>query len=89
MNKESIIFINIMHFILTIEQLIAVFNVDMNNVLITHRVLSTRFINVEIEKIDLLLCAVAYAVVLYVLSFIKIRVHKLVLLIDQKYLFHY
>jgi len=46
MNKEIIIFINIVHFILTIEQLIAVFNVDMNNVLITHRVLSTRLIDV-------------------------------------------
>jgi len=40
MNKEIIIFINIVHFILTIEQLTAVFNVDMNNVLITH-ILST------------------------------------------------
>jgi len=36
MNKKIIIFINIVHFILTIEQLIAVFNVNMNNVLITH-----------------------------------------------------
>jgi len=44
MNKEIIIFINIVHFILTIEQLIAVFNVDMNNVLIIHCVLSTRLI---------------------------------------------
>jgi len=34
MNKEIIIFINIVHPILTIEQLIAVINVDMNNVLI-------------------------------------------------------
>jgi len=53
------------HFILTIE-LIAVFNVDMNNVLLTHRVLSMRliatFINAGIEEIDLLMCAVAYAV---------------------------
>jgi len=40
MNKEINIFINIVHFILTIEQLIAVFNVDMNDILITHRVLS-------------------------------------------------
>jgi len=32
MNKEIIIFINIVHFILIIEQLIAVFNVDKNNV---------------------------------------------------------
>jgi len=92
MNKE-IVFINIVHFILTIEQLIAVFNVDMNNVMITHRVLSTRLIatliNAGIEKIDLFMCAVTYAVatVLHVLSFIKIGVHKLVLLIDQKYYF--
>jgi len=82
MNKEIIIFINIVHFILTIEQLIAVFNVDMNNVFITHRVLSTHLIvtliNAGIEEIDLLMCAVAYAVatVLHVLSFIKIGVHK-------------
>jgi len=67
MNKEIIIFINTVHFILTIEQLIAIFNVDMKNVLITHRVLSTRLIatliiNAGIEKIDLLMCAVAYAV---------------------------
>jgi len=57
MNKEIIIFINIVHFILTIEQLIAVFDVDMNNVLITHRVLSMRLIatliNAGIEEIDL------------------------------------
>jgi len=32
MNKE-IIFINIIHFILSVEQIIAVFNVDINNVL--------------------------------------------------------
>jgi len=76
------------HFILTIEQLIAVFNVDMNNILITHRVLSMRLIvtliNARIEEIDLLMCAVAHviATVLHVLSFIKIGVHKLVLLID-------
>jgi len=45
MNKEIIIFINIVHFILTIE-LIAVFNVDMNNVLITsyRRVLLQRLL---------------------------------------------
>jgi len=70
-----------------------VFNVDMNKILITHRILSTLFIatliNAGIEEIDLLMCAVAYAVVFHVLSFIKIGVHKLVLLIDQKYLFHY
>jgi len=77
------------HFILTIEQLITVFNTDMN-VMITHHVLSTRLINAGIEEIDLLMCAVAYAIatVLHVLSFIKIGVHKLVL-IDQKYLFRY
>jgi len=48
-------------------------------------------INREIEEIDLLMCAVTYAVatVLYILSFIKIGLHKLVLLINQKYLFHY
>jgi len=33
MNKEIIIFINIIYFILIVEQLIAVFNVDMNNIL--------------------------------------------------------
>jgi len=82
MNKEIIIFINIVHFILTIEQLIAVFNVDMNNVFVTHRVLSTRLIarliNARLEEINLLMCAVAYAVVtvLHVLSFIKINVLK-------------
>jgi len=80
------------HFILTIEQLIAVINVDMNNVLITsyQRVLST-LINAGIEEIDLLMYAVAYAVttVLRVPSFIKIGVHKLVLLVNQKYLFQY
>jgi len=48
-------------------------------------------INAVIEEIDLLMCTVAYAVatVLHVLTFIKIEVYKLVLLIDQKYLFHY
>jgi len=82
MNKEIIVFINIVHFIL--EQLIAVFNVDMNNVMITHRVLSTRLIATLINA-----GAVTYAVatVLHILSFIKIGVHKLVLLIDQKYYF--
>jgi len=58
--KKIIIFINIVHFILTIEQLIAMFNVGMNNVLITHRVLP--IINVGIEGINLLMCTVAYAV---------------------------
>jgi len=82
MNKEIIIFINIVHFILIIEQLIAVLNVYMNNVFITYRVLSTHLIaillNAGIEEIDLLMCAVAYAVatILYILSFIKIGVHK-------------
>jgi len=79
---------------LTIEQLIAVFNVDINNILIIHCVLLTHLIATlinGIEETDLLICTVAYAVatVLYVVSFIKIGVHKLVLLIDQKYLFHY
>jgi len=91
MNKEIIVYINIVHFILTIEQLIAVFNVDMNNVVITHRVLSTRLIatliNAGIEKIDLFMCAVTYAVATVLLSFIKIGVHKLVLLTNQKYYF--
>jgi len=77
MNEEIIIFINIVHFILTIEQLIAMFNVDMNNIIITHRVLSTRLIimliNAGIDEIDLLMCAVA--TVLHILSFIKIVVH--------------
>jgi len=45
---------------LTIEQLIAVFCVDMNNVLIIHRVLWTHFIatliNTAIKEIDLLMC---------------------------------
>jgi len=56
-----------------IEQLIA-FNVNMNNVLITH-LLSTHLIamliNVGIEKIELLMCAVAYevATVLHVLIY--------------------
>jgi len=35
MNKEIVIFINIVYFILTVEP-IAVFNVDMNNVLIRY-----------------------------------------------------
>jgi len=50
------------HFILTIEQLIAVFNVDLNNVLIIHRVLSMHLIatliNAGIEEIDLLMCSI-------------------------------
>jgi len=32
------------HFILTIDQLIAVFNVDLNNVLIIHRILLTHLL---------------------------------------------
>jgi len=73
MNKEIIIFINIVHFILIIKQLIAVFNDDMNNVLIIRVLLTsliTTLINAGIEEID---HAVAYAVatVLLVLSFIK------------------
>jgi len=62
MNKKIIIFINIVHFILTIEQLIAVLNVYMNNVFITHRVSSMHLIatliNAGIEEINLLMCAV-------------------------------
>jgi len=47
MNKEIIILINIEHFILTIKQLISVFNVNINNVLITHRVLLQRLLMQE------------------------------------------
>jgi len=63
--------------------------------LIIHRILSIHLIatliNAGTEEIDLLMCAVAYAVAttLHVLSFVEIGVHKLVLLRDQKYLFHY
>jgi len=45
MNKQIIIFINIVHFILTIKQLIAVINVDMNNILITHRLINAFYCN--------------------------------------------
>jgi len=47
MNKE-IIFINIVQFILTVEQLIAVFNVDVNNVL------TAIYLCNAMQKIDLL-----------------------------------
>jgi len=61
-----------------------------NNVLITHRVLSTRLIATLINAgigNKFVMYAVAYAVaILHVLSFIKIGVHKLVLFIDKSIL---
>jgi len=48
MNKEIIIFINIIYFILTVEQLIAVFNVNMNNIL------TASYLCNAMQKIDLL-----------------------------------